>query len=102
MSYSPPAETIEALAASIGEVVYIDVAKWHLYLNDAKLHTLVAERLYPLVADNRLAAADVAQVLQGVLIPLGGGRKQLPLGDLVPTACMSDLIRALEDFQDRV
>ncbi|MGD1943444.1 MAG: DUF3181 family protein [Leptolyngbyaceae cyanobacterium] len=102
MSYSPPAETIEALAASIGEVVYIDVAKWHLYLNDAKLHTLVAQRLYPLVADKRLAEADIAQVLQDVPISLGGGRKQLPLADLVPTACMSDLIRALEDFQDRI
>ncbi|MGD1931914.1 MAG: DUF3181 family protein [Leptolyngbyaceae cyanobacterium] len=102
MSYSPPAETIEALAASIGDVVYIDVAKWHLYLNDAKLHTLVAERLYSLVADNRLAEADVTQVLQDIPISLGGGRKQLPLGDLVPTACMSDLTRALEDFKDRI
>ncbi|MGL6338716.1 MAG: DUF3181 family protein, partial [Waterburya sp.] len=34
-------QEIEALAAQIGENVYIDIAKWHLYLNDAHLHTLV-------------------------------------------------------------
>jgi hypothetical protein len=33
------AEAIERFAAEIGEQVYIDVAKWHLYLKDAHLHT---------------------------------------------------------------
>lgn len=54
MSYSASAETIEVLAANIGDVVYMDVAKWHLYLNDAKLHTLVAQRLYPMVEGDRI------------------------------------------------
>lgn len=102
MTVSPPAETIEALAANIGEVVYIDVAKWHLYLNDAKLHTLVAQRLYPMVADDRIEESEISQVLQDIPIPLGGGRKQLPLMDLVPASCMGDLVRVLEDFKDRL
>lgn len=102
MAYSPPAETIEALAANIGEVVYIDVAKWHLYLNDAKLHTLVAQRLYPMVEEDRISEVEITQILQDIPIPLGGGRQQLPLMDLVPTGCMSDLIRVLEDFKDRL
>ncbi|MFM7450504.1 MAG: DUF3181 family protein, partial [Leptolyngbyaceae cyanobacterium] len=28
---------VEALAAEIGENIYIDIAKWHLYLSDAHL-----------------------------------------------------------------
>lgn len=40
-------EIIEALAAEIGENVYMDIAKWHLYLSDAHLHTVLAEQLYP-------------------------------------------------------
>lgn len=101
MSYSAPAETIEALAANIGEAVYIDVAKWHLYLNDAKLHTSVAQQLYPLVEGDRISEADITQVLQDISVSLGGGRKQLPLLDLIPATCMSDLVRVLEDFKDK-
>jgi len=99
MSYSAPAETIEALAANIGDVVYIDVAKWHLYLNDAKLHTLVAQRLYPMIDEDRISEAEVTRILQDIPIPLAGGRKQMPLMDLVPMACMGDLLRVLEDFK---
>ncbi|WP_204137684.1 DUF3181 family protein [Halomicronema sp. CCY15110] len=99
---SPPAEKLEKLAANVGEVVYIDVAKWHLYLNDAKLHTLVAQRLYPLVVDDRLDESDVTAVLRDITVPVGGGRQQLPLMDLIPASCMGDLLRALEDFQDQV
>lgn len=102
MSYSPSAETIEALAANIGEVVYMDVAKWHLYLNDAKLHTLVAQRLYPVIAGNRISESEITRVLQEIPIPLGAGRKQLPLLELVPSACIGDLIRVLEDFKDKL
>ena len=102
MTYSPPAETIEALAASVGEVVYIDVAKWHLYLNDAKLHTLTAQRLYPLIADDRISEPEITKILQDIPVPLGGGSKQLPLMDLVPRGCLSDLLRVLEDFKDKI
>lgn len=42
-------EVIEAIAAEIGEAVYIDVAKWHLYLSNAHLHTVVAEQVYPML-----------------------------------------------------
>lgn len=99
---SPPAETLETLAANIGEAVYLDVAKWHLYLNDAKLHTLVAQRLYPLVADDRASEDEVTKVLQDISVPIGGGRQQLALLSLIPSACMTDLMRVLEDFQDQM
>lgn len=99
---SPPAETLETLAANIGEAVYLDVAKWHLYLNDAKLHTLVAQRLYPLVADDRTSEGEVTKILQDISVPVGGGRQQLPLLTLIPAACMTDLLRVLEDFKDQL
>ncbi|NEQ46899.1 MAG: DUF3181 family protein [Leptolyngbya sp. SIOISBB] len=99
---SPPAETLEKLAANIGEAVYLDIAKWHLYLNDAKLHTLVAQRLYPLLVDDRIGESDVTAVLQDITVPVGGGRQQIPLMDLIPVGCMSDLLQALEDFQDQI
>lgn len=102
MSFSAPAETIEALAANIGEVVYIDVAKWHLYLNDAKLHTLVAQRLYPMVAEDAIAESKIIQVLEAIPIPIGTGQQQVPLKNLVPAACIQDLMRVLEDFKDNL
>ncbi len=99
---SIPAETLEALAADIGEAVYIDVAKWHLYLNDAKLHTQLAEQLYPLVENDRIADADIAAVLQGMVVPLGGGRNTIPLRDLIPSPCERALKQVLEDFKERL
>ncbi|NET47260.1 MAG: DUF3181 family protein, partial [Merismopedia sp. SIO2A8] len=51
MAMANTTEAIEALAAEIGENIYIDVAKWHLYLRDAHLHTAIAEQIYPMVVD---------------------------------------------------
>ncbi|MEO1299815.1 MAG: DUF3181 family protein [Cyanobacteria bacterium J06636_16] len=102
MSYSAPVESIESLAANIGEAVYMDVAKWHLYLNDAKLHTLVAQRMYPLIADGRITEDEIGKVLADIPVPLGAGRKQVSLLDLIPSTCMSSLVRVLEDFQDQL
>jgi hypothetical protein len=92
-------EAIETLAAEIGENVYIDVAKWHLYLSDAHLHTVLAERLYPMVASNSLNEADVAKVLQNVPVKLGGGKREVPLADLLPMQCQVSLMDLLEEFQ---
>jgi hypothetical protein len=55
-----------------------------------------------MVEEDRISEAEITQILQDIPIPLGGGRQQLPLMDLVPTGCMSDLIRVLEDFKDRL
>ncbi len=55
-------EIIESLAAEIGENVYIDVAKWHLYLSDAHLHTIVAQRTYQLLENDNLSEDNVLQI----------------------------------------
>ncbi len=95
-------QAIESLAAEIGENVYIDIAKWHLYLRDAHLHTVVAEQLYPMLEDGDLDADRVAQVLQGIPVKLGGGKREVPLADLIPMQCQVQLMDVLEEFQRKM
>ncbi|NJO42818.1 MAG: DUF3181 family protein [Cyanobacteria bacterium CRU_2_1] len=92
-------EAIEKLAASIGENVYIDVAKWHLYLRDAHLHTVLAEQLYPLLTRDRLEEAQVLNVLKGIQVKLGGGKLEVTLADLLPMQSQVHLMDVLEDYQ---
>ncbi len=93
------AEFIESFAAEIGGVVYLDVAKWHLYLKDAKLHTALAEPLYRLLEEKRLSADAVQAVLKDFPIKIGGGRNEISLADLVPLQCQRDLMDLLEEQQ---
>ncbi|TVP62344.1 MAG: DUF3181 family protein [Leptolyngbya sp. LCM1.Bin17] len=99
MANASTAREIEQLAATIGDKAYLDVAKWHLYLKDAKLHTVLAEKLYPLLSDNRLSEDSLAEVLQSTPVPLGGGRTQVTLRDVMPTGSQADLLQALEEYQ---
>jgi Protein of unknown function (DUF3181) len=90
---------IESLAAEIGENVYIDIAKWHLYLRDAHLHTVVAQQLYPMLEDGNLDDDKVGQVLQGISVKLGGGKREVPLADLIPMQSRVHLMDVVEQFQ---
>ncbi len=91
-------ERIEQLAAAIAEDVYIDIAKWHLYLNDARLHRPLAEKFYPMLA-NGITSADVSKVLTETAIAIGGGKREIPLSDLIPSACQNRLLSILEEFE---
>ena len=95
-------EAIETLAAEIGENIYIDVAKWHLYLSDAHLHTVIAEKVYPLIEDNSLSEDKVSEILQDIPIKLGGGKRELPLIDLLPMQCQVRLMDLLEEHQNNL
>jgi hypothetical protein len=99
MSDASTTRAIEALAAAIGDKVYIDVAKWHLYLGDAKLHTPLAEKLYPLVTSDAVTESAVAEMLAGTAVAIGGGAKTVPLADLIPTGSKADLLDAIADYQ---
>ncbi len=92
-------EAIENLAAEIGENVYIDVAKWHLYLSNAHLHTVLAEKLYPLLSSGSIQEDQVLKILQSIPIKLGGGKREVPLSDLVPMQGQVNLMDLLEAFQ---
>jgi hypothetical protein len=98
MAKTNTTELLEALAAEIGENVYIDVAKWHLYLSNAKLHTVVAEQLYPLITSNTVNEDRVLQVLGSIQIKIGGGRRELPLIDFLPLQCQVTLVDILEKY----
>lgn len=95
-------EAIEALAAEIGENIYIDVAKWHLYLSDANLHTVLAERLYPLLSNNSFNEDEVLAILRQIPVRLGNGRTELPLIDLLPMQCQVSLLDLLEEYQQKI
>jgi hypothetical protein len=102
MANSNTTKEIETLAAEIGDKIYIDVAKWHLYLSDVRLHTAVAERVYPLLEEQSINEDKVLQILREIPIKLGGGRKELPLVDLLPMQCQVNLIDLLEDYQRKL
>jgi Protein of unknown function (DUF3181) len=91
-------EAIEALAAEIGDNVYIDVAKWHLYLKDAHLHTNLAQQIYPLLK-NPIQEEQIIKILQSIPVKIGGGKRELPLSDLLPMQCQVNLMDILEEYQ---
>jgi len=95
-------QAIESLAAEIGENVYIDIAKWHLYLRDAHLHTVVAEQLYSMLEDGNLDADKVGQVLQGIPVKLGGGKREVPVADLITMQCQVQLMEVVEEFKRKM
>jgi Protein of unknown function (DUF3181) len=100
MARTNTSEAIETLAAEIGANVYIDIAKWHLYLSDAHLHTVLAEQLFPMIESGQPIEEDaVLAVLQKVPVKIGGGKHEIPLLDLLPMQCQVNLIDTLEEFQ---
>jgi hypothetical protein len=98
-TYTNSNEAIEKLAATIGENVYIDVAKWHLYLRDAHLHTTLAEQLYPLVMKGSVSEDQVLALLKQISVKLGGGKLDVTLADLLPMQSQVHLMDAIEEFQ---
>lgn len=100
MADSITSEQLEALAAEIGENIYIDVAKWHLYLADAHLHTAVAEAVSPLLGENAFDENAIVARLREISVPLGGGKVQLPLPELLPASCLTDLMEILKNARD--
>ena len=93
---------IEALAAEIGEAIYLDIAKWHLYLSNAHLHIPLAEKLYPLLAEDRLSEDAVLQILRDFPVKVGGGRYEVSLLNLLPTQGQRELLNLLEAFQQNL
>ena len=99
MANSNPTQAIEALAADIGETVYIEVAKWHLYLSDAHLDKIVAQRAYGLLEDQSVSATAIAKILQEIKVPIGGGKQEISLSELIPSTGQTALLHLLEEAQ---
>ncbi|MGI8501523.1 MAG: DUF3181 family protein [Hassallia sp.] len=99
MAKTNTTEILEALAAEIGENIYIDVAKWHLFLSNAKLHTVLAEKMYPLLTSKSVDEDQVIKILESIPVKIGGGKRELPLIDLLPLQCQVNLVDILEKYQ---
>ncbi|MEB3340471.1 DUF3181 family protein [Okeania sp.] len=95
-------QIIESLAAEIGDKVYIDVTGWHLYLSDAKLHLTLAEKFYPILAEDVPSEVQIVEILHSVSVKLGAGRKEVPLIDLLPIKCQDDLMEVLAEFREKM
>jgi hypothetical protein len=52
-----------------------------------------------MLEDGKLDADKVGQVLQGIPVKLGGGKRDVPLADLIPMQCQVQLMDVLEEFQ---
>ena len=102
MAAANSTEMLEALAAEIGDNIYMDIAKWHLYLGNAKLHTPLAEKLMPMVTEDDITEDGVVKLLQDIPIKLGGGHRTVPLADLLPMQCQVNLIDLLEEYQQNL
>ncbi|MEW6496024.1 MAG: DUF3181 family protein [Cyanobacteriota bacterium] len=99
MANTSTTEAIEGLASEIGKNIYMDIAKWHLYLSDAHLAGAIAERVYPMLVNNKLDENQVIQILEDISVPLGGGKRQVPLIDLIPSNGQVNLMDLLEEYQ---
>ena len=93
---------METLAAEIGENIYIDVAKWHLYLADAHLHIPLTKKVYPLLEDDCLTEAKLTQILKEIPVILGNGKLEINLFDLIPTQGFRNLMNLLQDYQENI
>jgi len=102
MSKPASSEAIESLAAEIGEAAYLDIAKWHLYLANAHLHIPLAEKLYPLLLDRTFNRQQLTEILSEFSIAIGGGKRSLPLLDLMPDREVDRLYQAIDDYQAKL
>lgn len=90
---------IEALAEQLGDRFYLDIEKWHLYLRDAKLHLMLAERFYALIEEKRVDLEAIESVLQDVRLSVGGGRNQIALQYFLPLGTEKAILALLQDVQ---
>lgn len=92
-------EVIERLAAALGDRVYMDIARWHLYLKDARLHTILAQRIYEQAQKGTLREEQALGLLREIMVDIGGGRRQIPLLDLVPVQGQLAYMDIIDAFQ---
>ena len=93
---------VSELAERIGSDVYMDINGWHLFLRDAKYHVPLARIVATRVADdgNRLEETAIETILKECPVRVGGGKSECKLFDLMPSACVQDFMKIVEDYAD--
>merc|ERR1712216_241407 len=82
--------------------VYVQVNAWRLYTRDMKFHDGLAKVFAVKIAQNgnKIDDAVIDEVLGVVRVPLGGGKSDVPLGDLCPSPSVNNLKNILRDYVD--
>lgn len=93
-------EHIEALAEQLGDRFYLDLQKWHLYLKDAKLQGVLAERFYALIEENQVDLKAIETVLQDVRVTVGDGRNQIAVLHFLPMGTEKAILEMLQAIQE--
>ena len=87
---------LRELEVGIADSIYIQVAKWHLYLGDAGLaQALALECSAKLDLGSNEAAR---QALETVQVQLGNGITSVPLSKLITSSQVHDLEEILDPF----
>ncbi|WP_287131007.1 DUF3181 family protein [Candidatus Cyanaurora vandensis] len=88
---------VEKLAASLGADIYLEIARWRLTLADAHLDKSLATQLR-LVADRgRLSESQLEAVLNQIMVPIGDGGYQVPLGQFLSLKTRQRVLEILEE-----
>ena len=94
------------LANDIGRDCYVDLNGWHLFLKDMKpqgsFHTGLANVLVATIVKNgnKCDERDVTEILKTVKVPLGGGKIEASLFELMPKRCVEDFVDIAKKYAD--
>jgi len=90
------ASDLHELELALADRLYLQVARWHLYLGDAGLSQALAIECAARLDQGPAVAARLS--LEAVQVPIGGGSTRLPLARLIPAGQLRDLEDVLEPF----
>lgn len=82
----------------------MDVGGWHLFLRDLsaapglKMAQALALQLGPQLSRKGISESEVAAVLKKVPVKLGGGKTTLTLFEVMPSFCVADLTKLLDEY----
>jgi len=94
------------LANDIGRDCYVDLNGWHLFLRDMKpqgsFHTGLANVVVATIIKNgnKCDERDVTEILKTVKVPLGGGKIEASLFELMPKRCVEDFVDIAKKYAE--
>ena len=94
------------LAENIGRDCYVDVNGWHLFLKDMKpqgsFHQGLANVVIGTIVKNgkKCSEENMTEILKTVKVPLGGGKMDASLFDLMPKRCVDDFVDIAKRYAD--
>ena len=94
------------LAENIGRDCYVDVNGWHLFLKDMKpqgsFHQGLANVVIGTIVKNgkKCSEESMTEILKTVKVPLGGGKMEASLFDLMPKRCVDDFVDIAKRYAD--